>query len=138
MRITFVTLVLAALCGVVKAQTATVVTATSRAIFSPSPDHGAVDAFGQPVVDHYDLEVIGTNGTGAIAFTKGLGKPTPISNEIAVTVPEFGGLTPNAVYRAVVAAVNATGAGRSPQSNSFGVPGPLPMPTATAALRVVP
>ena len=121
------------------AQSATPVNEKSRAIFDASADHDRVDTFGTPLVDHYELEVIAANGTGAIAFTKGLGKPTPdASNTIAVVVPEFGGLTPNAIHRATVSAVNTGAASRSALSDPFGVPGVLPAPAAPTNVRVGP
>ena len=121
------------------AQSATPVSASSRATFIASSDHNTVTSFGQAVVDHYELEVIAQNGTGAIAFTKGLGKPAPnAANEISLVIPEFGGLVPNAVHRAVVSAVNASAVGRSAQSNPFGVAGPLPAPAAPTSLVVGP
>ena len=122
----------------VLAQTPTPVTVTSRVVFTPSIDHAAVDSFSREIVTHYELEVIGQNGLGAIAFTKGLGKPAPNpQGEIDVVVQEFGGLVVDAVHKAAVSAVGPGGMGRSALSNPFGRPGPVRTPTAPTNLTVV-
>lgn len=121
-----------------QAQT-TVVSATSRVAFTPSVDHAALDAFGQPVVDHYEFVITAMNSAGALVFTKQLGKPAPdATNTIVVAIPEFGTITKGVLYTGIVAAVNVSGAGRSTPSTPFGTPLPLPVPGAPTGVQVRP
>ncbi len=99
----------------------TLVTATSGITFPASPDH-AVVVLGVAKVDHYDLNVVAANAVGAIAFTRGLGKPTPDANNNILLPPivEFGTSTPATEYVATVVAVGLSGdRGVSPISDPF-------------------
>lgn len=73
--------------------------------FTASPDHATL-------VDHYDLNVMSNTVTGALAFTQGLGKPTPMAdnNVISVGIPRFLQLTPGTY----VVTVDAVGSGSTP------------------------
>ena len=81
-------------------------------LFTASPDHSAVVG-GNPVLDHYQLDVMVGNAGGALSFTKDIGKPTPnAQNEISVQVPEFATRT-SGVYALTVSSVGPGGTGRS-------------------------
>jgi len=89
-----------------------------RAVFVASSDH-AVDVGGTPLVTTYQLDVMIDTATGALAFSKSLGKPTPnAQNEISVSLPEFVTL-PNKVYVATVSAIGPGGTARSEPSDPF-------------------
>lgn len=107
--------------------------------FTPSPDHSAALLDGSPIVASYELQAIAQNATGAIAITKGLGKPAPNSQGlIAAMVPEFATLTPGAVYTATVSAVGPGGRTASAPSGPFGRVGMAPAPRAPTGVKVRP
>lgn len=123
------------------AQATAIDPAKATVVFTPSPDHAAVDPFGVATVTRYELEVIAQTGTGAVAFTYDLGKPSPSQNEIRIpasSIPPFGSLATGVVHRAVVSAIGPGGSARSEVSNPFGRPGPVPLPGAPAGVRVEP
>jgi hypothetical protein len=96
----------------VRAQTA------PTAVFTASPDHNAVVG-GVAIVASYQLDMMHASATGALAFSKGLGKPTPdASNTISVAIPEFLA-QPSGVYVGTVSAVGPGGAGKSAPSDPF-------------------
>lgn len=81
-------------------------------VFTPSSDHTAVVG-GIPVLDHYQLDVMVGTASGALSFTKDIGKPNPnAQNEISVAIPEFASRS-TGVYAATVSAVGPGGTGRS-------------------------
>lgn len=112
--------------------------------FDVSPDHTAINPLdGTAVVSRYDLSWVVMNQTGALAFTKAIGKPTVDgSNRATVNVPEFaattgaGSLTANQLYTLVVIAVGPGGSTPSTPSNPFGRSGPLKVPAAPAGVVV--
>lgn len=85
---------------------------SARVEFSASADHST--AVGStPLVTGYQLDVMVDTATGALAFTKSLGKPSPSAQgEIVVPLPEFAA-RPNGVY---VGRVSAQGPGGSTPS----------------------
>lgn len=100
----------------------------TQASFVASADHTLVVA-GTPVVTAYQLDVMVSTPTGALAFTFNLGKPTPgTGNRIAVTVPQLATLATGA-YVATVSAVGPGGAGKSIPSLPFGRIGAATAPT---------
>ena len=121
------------LAGAAQAQT-TVINPTAVE-FTASADHNT-SVGGVAVVGNYQLDTVSLTPTGALAFTKALGKPTPSpQNLIRVTVPEFLTLTANQVHYAYVSAVGPSGSGRSAVSDPFArlgaptAPGkPVPVP----------
>lgn len=120
---TFIMFVCAVLtAGIVSAQTV-----NPRSVaFTASPDH-ATNIGGVDILTSYQLDVMVSNSTGALAFTKGLGKPTPdATNTITVTVPEFVTQARN-TYVAIVSAVGPGGSTKSVPSDPFVSTGP---PTA--------
>lgn len=123
MRI-WLTLALISMSAAASAQTAPV------AEFNASPDHSIVVG-ATPVVSGYQLDVMLGTVTGALSFTKSLGKPTPdASNLIRVPLPEF--LTKaNGIYVATVSATGPGGTTRSVPSDPFSwmtVPAPAGKP----------
>ena len=119
---------------------ATPVTAANGVEFTASADHSATDAFGQPLVGSYALDIV-NQATSAIFVTVDLGKPTPgAANLITVDpVAAFGTLVPGTLYIARVRAVNANASSApSGATSPFGIPAPLPAPAAPVALSVVP
>ncbi len=87
------------------------------AVFTASSDHSAVVGT-TPVLTNYSLEVVVGTTTGALAFTKNLGKPTPVNGIITAPVPEFLGRT-NGVYFAQVSAIGPGGTSKSLFSDPF-------------------
>ncbi len=125
------------------AQTATVVTATSKLEFAPSPDHDGVNEDGTPIVDHYDFTV--TLMAGTFVKTRSLGKPAYVSvtktsdgavNLITVPVPELVTF-PSATYVATVSAVGSGGTAASAASDPFKrqAPPKLPVPPGRPLVR---
>lgn len=114
------------------AQAQTVVN-PSKIVFTASPDHNVVLTSGTAVLTSYELEIMAGTPTGAVAFTKGLGKPAPDgSNTITVTVPEFLTLM-NGTFVGTVSAMGPGGVGVSIPSNPFdhvGKPAAPGKPTA--------
>lgn len=119
---------------------ATIVSATSGVSFTASTDHSAVDAFGQPRVTRYDLDIL-NQATSVVVTTVNLGKPTPnASNVITVDpVAAFGTLAAGVLHVARVRAVNPS-ASSVPSANTgpFGIPAPLPAPGAPSLLTITP
>lgn len=109
------------------AQAPVQVTATSGIAFISSPDHDTVDPIAGPIVTGYQLNVM-IISNGALAFTRGLGKPTPVAGEIVVRpIAEFGKLARNLIHTMTVSATGPGGAGVSPTSDPFGAfDGPAP------------
>ena len=119
---------------------AQIVTAANGVEFTASADHNATDAFGQPLVARYDLEIV-NQSTSAIFSTVNLGKPTPNGSNVILVDPvaAFGTLTPGTLFVARVKAVNANAASvPSAATSPFGIPAPLPAPAPPVALAVVP
>ena len=116
------------------AQTATVINPTQIS-FTASADHNVVLS-GVPVLDHYDVNVVVGNSSGALSFTKSIGKPVPdAQNTISVTLPEFVALN-RGTY---VATVSSVAPGINPPTSistatdpfvSTGKPAAVPKPTA--------
>jgi hypothetical protein len=83
----------------------------ARVIFTASSDHAKQLQDGTPAVSSYELDCMVGTVTGAVAFTKGLGKPTPAptTNDIGpINVPEF--ITqPFGTFVCTVGAVGPTG-----------------------------
>lgn len=86
--------------------------------FTASSDHNVLVGT-TPVLDGYQLDVMKETASGALAFTRTLGKPTPdASNQIVVPVPEF--LTQgNGLYVATVSATGPGGTARSVPADPF-------------------
>lgn len=113
------------LAGPAAAQT---VTNPSAVDFTASADHSRVLTDGTAVLTGYQLDVMIASPTGAVAFTKGIGKPTPDGNGlISVPVPEFIKLS-NGSYTATVSAVGPGGSSPSPASAPFNRVGPPSAP----------
>ena len=90
----------------------------TRATFTASADHTATVG-AVAVLDHYQLDVMVGTPTGALAFTFGLGKPTPAAdNSITIPVPPLATLA-SGLYVATVSAVGPGGTGRSVPSDPF-------------------
>jgi len=92
-----------------------------RVTFNPSPDDGAIDGNGDPLVDRYTLEIFLANSDTLVEAVN-VGKPTPDSDGIVRL--DFGPfldvpLTPGVVYQAVVQAVGPFGSADSERSNTF-------------------
>lgn len=106
----------------------------SKVVFTASPDHSAVVS-GVAVLTNYQLDVMKDTATGALAFTQGLGKPTPsATNDITVTVAQFLTMG-NGTYVAKVSAVGPGGANASAPSNPFVKTGAPAAPTAVRAVE---
>lgn len=80
--------------------------ARPRAIaFTASADHAALDITGAPRVASYQFDVTADTATGALVFSRNVGKPTPdANNDVTVTIPEFAAMA-NGRYVATIAAV---------------------------------
>src|SRR5437764_672247 len=105
----------------------TVVTNPSILEFTVSPDHNAVDVFGQSIVTSYDYAAIAQNTLGAIAITVGIGKPVASDGAtVQLPLPGLALLVVNSIYTATLDANGPGGAsGPSLPSNPFGVAGPV-------------
>lgn len=83
----------------------------TRVSFTASPDHSVIGPNGTtPLVDHYDLNAYISNNTGTLAFTQGLGKPSPDgTGVITATLSQtfLGAMANNTVYVAKVSVVSA-------------------------------
>jgi hypothetical protein len=79
MNAILIALVLLALPSFAQAQ-ATVITPASSLTFQSSPDHAVTDPVsGQALVTSYQADaIVSTGPTGALGWTQGLGKPTPM------------------------------------------------------------
>lgn len=88
------------------------------AYFTASGDHDTVVS-GLAAIERYELAVMVGSATGAMAFSKDLGKPNPnAQREIAVTIPEFATMASGS-YVATVSAIGPGGVARSAPSNPF-------------------
>jgi hypothetical protein len=98
----------------------------SKAVFIASADQLTIGPDGTtPLLDHYDLLAFVNNGSGTLAFTQGLGKPTPDgTNTITVTLSGtfLGALSPNTSYVAKVDAVSAPAYGSLVSLSGFSNP----------------
>lgn len=104
--------------------------------FKASTLHSATRLDGSAVVTSYQFDAVGMAGSGALAISVGLGKPTPdAQGRISVAVPQLATLTPNVVYAATVTTTGPDGSEVSAASNPFGRSAPQP-PTAVTELRV--
>lgn len=102
--------------------------------FVASSDHALV-VNGTAVVTGYQLDVMVSAPTGALAFSSNIGKPTPGANSlISVIVPQLSALT-NGVFVATVSALGPGGSGKSTPSAPFGRIG---QPTAPTGVVVGP
>ncbi len=102
--------------------------------FDPSPDHGAVDANGEPIVEYYELVVM---AAGIPYQIVPLGKPTPqsdgkirISLQAVLTIPPL----PLVTHQAQVRVVGPTGSSSSNLSNPFIFSGPCTYAVAASSL----
>ena len=89
--------------------------------FNASPDHDALDAHGNPLLDRYQLEIFVKDQYAPIE-TANLGKPEP--NDEGEIRMDFVSrlrtpLTPGVTYEAAVAAVGPYGTSKSERSNPF-------------------
>lgn len=75
--------------------------------FTPSPEHALLIS-GVPVIDHYEVNTMIGTVTGAISFTKSIGKPSPVNNVIEVTLVEFNNL-PRGTFVSTVSSVGPSG-----------------------------
>jgi hypothetical protein len=90
--------------------------------FTVSADHNATTIDGQPKLTSYQLDVMAQNNLGAIAFSQGLGKPTPnAANDATVAVPNLRNLAVNVVFVAKVTALGNGDPGVSALSNPFAI-----------------
>lgn len=104
--------------------------------FTPSPDHTATDLAGSPILTSYQFDAVAMNTLGAVALTKGLGKPTANAQGlIVVVVPELSTLTPNTLYTATVTAIGPAGSAVSAPSNPFGRVVPV-APSAATGVKI--
>lgn len=106
-------------------------TGTWMLTFTASTDHNRVE-YNNPVVDHYELMVSPSDGTGG-GFTKNLGKPTPsATNDITVNInTEVLALNPGD-YVGRVKAVGVGGEAVSNPSSPFLLRVSAPSAPATA------
>lgn len=90
----------------------------TKATFTASADHNTVTS-GVVILTSYQLDVMRDTATGALAFSYGMGKPTPATgNVITVTIPAFLTMG-NGTYVAKVTAIGPGGTGISAPSNPF-------------------
>lgn len=89
--------------------------------FTPSADHAALNAQGQPVVVRYDLQFYMADNLAVVVRTVPLGKPA-VGSDGTIQV-NFSTLTPYPLpdgrYVARVVAIGQTGVGESDVSNGF-------------------
>ena len=94
--------------------------------FDPSPDHWAVSAAGQPIVNGYDLAVYQVGASKPYDVVS-LGKPVPQSNgkiEVSLLSALSKPLQPGVTYESQVTVVGPSGSSPSNWSNTFAVGGP--------------
>jgi hypothetical protein len=110
------------------------VTNPTAATFTASADHAATLTDGTQAVTSYELACMASVQNGALAFTKGLGKPTPdATNTIGpLQVPELRTLS-FGTYVCTAAAVGPGGKGVSAPSNPFNS---VPSPGAPGAVVI--
>lgn len=97
----------------------TPVTATSGVAFTAPANWNDVVG-GVPVVSSYQLDVMTQTPTGALAFSIGLGKPTPDAANLITVKPiaQLGALA-QGTYVATVSAVGPSGRATSLPSDPF-------------------
>jgi len=96
----------------------------TRISFTASLDHNTIFG-GVAVLTNYQLDVVTLTPTGALAFTKNLGKPVPdASNVILVVIPEFLTIATNTLYYAYLSSVGPGGNSQSVVSDPFARLGP--------------
>lgn len=96
-------------------------------VFTASTDHNAT-LNGTPILSSYQADVLVGTPTGALAFTQGLGKPTPATpvppataGDISIDMSQFPSFVSLArgAYVVVVSAVGPGGTSRSLPSDPF-------------------
>lgn len=103
--------------------------------FTASTDHATV-VNGTPLVTSYQLDIMTSTATSALAFTVSLGKPTPdATTSVIVTpvIPQFAALG-NGMYVATVSAIGPGGSGKSTPTAPFARIGPAHAPTAVTVI----
>ena len=99
----------------------TVVTDPTSVSFTPSLDHSALLADGQPAVDHYSFDVYSVGATLPFQSTN-IGKPAPAADGVIYydfSTAVGGWPLPGGTYEARVSAVGPAGSGTSTVSNPF-------------------
>lgn len=110
----------------------------SRAEFTPSPDHSALDAGGTAIVASYSLPIFVAGGATAVQ-TVSLGKPAPDPDGMIrvdfvslLTSP----LTPGVVYEMIVSAVGPGGSADSARSNTVSYSAPCSYAISPSTLSI--
>jgi hypothetical protein len=100
--------------GAVNVTVSGVVSTPTTVVFNPSPDHAAL-------VSSYSVALYRTGDpvTATPVAAQNLGKPTPSSNEISVSISDIVNPLPAGSYYAVVTAIGAGGTAQSSPSASF-------------------